>query len=234
MWCSISELDLVCSSQVLLSVACQIEQYAASNPDFPELVCEAAQFLLLKDQALKEQGVHRPVLIVWLSFCFIKLKPSSFSSCQSEKSTCKKTPAGSWMATSRVVHTHLFLPVPKSLRTCGTECSLRFCSLSSWRSWRPSHKSTPYYLSELRRSNTPHTHETWVSRSDHSYNQMQTSLDIFSFISYGRLVIWSSQCVVFFIEIQSPVVLGSKWSTLIFKNCLKYSLFLTEIWWIFF
>ncbi|XP_059384543.1 FHF complex subunit HOOK-interacting protein 1A [Carassius carassius] len=41
--------------QVLLSVACQIEQYAASNPDFPELVCEAAQFLLLKDQALEEQ-----------------------------------------------------------------------------------------------------------------------------------------------------------------------------------
>uniref|UniRef100_A0A671QK34 Protein FAM160A1-like n=1 Tax=Sinocyclocheilus anshuiensis TaxID=1608454 RepID=A0A671QK34_9TELE len=32
--------------QVLLSVGCQIEQYAASNPDFPELVREAAQYLL--------------------------------------------------------------------------------------------------------------------------------------------------------------------------------------------
>uniref|UniRef100_A0A8C1NVP5 Family with sequence similarity 160 member A1b n=1 Tax=Cyprinus carpio TaxID=7962 RepID=A0A8C1NVP5_CYPCA len=50
--------------QVLLSVGCQIEQYAASNPDFPELVREAAQYLLLKDQALKEQGVHRPVPIL--------------------------------------------------------------------------------------------------------------------------------------------------------------------------
>uniref|UniRef100_A0A673LYR4 Family with sequence similarity 160 member A1b n=1 Tax=Sinocyclocheilus rhinocerous TaxID=307959 RepID=A0A673LYR4_9TELE len=50
---------LVCLSQVLLSVGCKIEQYAASNPDFPELVREAAQYLLLKDQALKEQGVHQ-------------------------------------------------------------------------------------------------------------------------------------------------------------------------------
>uniref|UniRef100_A0A9J7YBP8 FHF complex subunit HOOK-interacting protein C-terminal domain-containing protein n=1 Tax=Cyprinus carpio carpio TaxID=630221 RepID=A0A9J7YBP8_CYPCA len=50
--------------QVLLSVGCQIEQYAASNPDFPELVREAAQYLLLKDQALKEQGVRRPVPIL--------------------------------------------------------------------------------------------------------------------------------------------------------------------------
>ncbi|KAI2644127.1 FHF complex subunit HOOK interacting protein 1A [Labeo rohita] len=41
--------------QVLLSVGRQIEQYAASYPDFPELVREAAQYLLLKDQALKEQ-----------------------------------------------------------------------------------------------------------------------------------------------------------------------------------
>ncbi|XP_051515092.1 FHF complex subunit HOOK interacting protein 1A [Myxocyprinus asiaticus] len=41
--------------QVLVSVGCQIEQYAASRPDFPELVREAAQYLLLKDQILKEQ-----------------------------------------------------------------------------------------------------------------------------------------------------------------------------------
>ncbi|XP_039535004.1 protein FAM160A1 [Pimephales promelas] len=41
--------------QVLQSVCVQIEQHAASHPDFPELVREAAQYLLLKDQALKEQ-----------------------------------------------------------------------------------------------------------------------------------------------------------------------------------
>ncbi|XP_056101063.1 FHF complex subunit HOOK-interacting protein 1A [Rhinichthys klamathensis goyatoka] len=41
--------------QVLQSVCVQIEQHAASRPDFPELVREAAQYLLLKDQALKEQ-----------------------------------------------------------------------------------------------------------------------------------------------------------------------------------
>ncbi|XP_048034259.1 FHF complex subunit HOOK interacting protein 1A [Megalobrama amblycephala] len=47
--------------QVLQSVGCQIEQHAASSPDFPELVREAAQYLLLKDQALKEQesDVHQ-------------------------------------------------------------------------------------------------------------------------------------------------------------------------------
>ncbi len=54
----------MCLSQVLLAVGCQIEQYAASNPDFPELVREGAQYLLLKDQTLKEQGVHGPVPIV--------------------------------------------------------------------------------------------------------------------------------------------------------------------------
>ncbi|KAK7129474.1 hypothetical protein R3I94_017628 [Phoxinus phoxinus] len=41
--------------QVLQSVCVQIEQHAAFRPDFPELVHEAAQYLLLKDQALKEQ-----------------------------------------------------------------------------------------------------------------------------------------------------------------------------------
>ncbi|XDV46622.1 hypothetical protein PO909_014491 [Leuciscus waleckii] len=47
--------------QVLQSVCVQIEQHAASRPDFPELVREAAQYLLLKDQALKEQ--ERDVLL---------------------------------------------------------------------------------------------------------------------------------------------------------------------------
>ncbi|XP_002666617.3 FHF complex subunit HOOK-interacting protein 1A [Danio rerio] len=41
--------------QVLLSVGSQIELYAAAHPEFPDLARESAQYLLLKDQALKEQ-----------------------------------------------------------------------------------------------------------------------------------------------------------------------------------
>uniref|UniRef100_A0A8B9GRK5 Family with sequence similarity 160 member A1b n=1 Tax=Astyanax mexicanus TaxID=7994 RepID=A0A8B9GRK5_ASTMX len=41
--------------QVLVSVGCQIEQYVASRPEFAQMVREAAQYLLLKDQALKDR-----------------------------------------------------------------------------------------------------------------------------------------------------------------------------------
>nr|XP_055044896.1 FHF complex subunit HOOK interacting protein 1A [Misgurnus anguillicaudatus]XP_055044897.1 FHF complex subunit HOOK interacting protein 1A [Misgurnus anguillicaudatus] len=46
--------------QVLVSVGSQIEQYTASRPEFSELVREAAQYLLLKDQILqeRERDVH--------------------------------------------------------------------------------------------------------------------------------------------------------------------------------
>lgn len=42
--------------QVLVSVGCQIEQYAASRPEFAQMVRDAGQYLLLKDQALKDRG----------------------------------------------------------------------------------------------------------------------------------------------------------------------------------
>ncbi|XP_066527464.1 FHF complex subunit HOOK-interacting protein 1A [Hoplias malabaricus] len=41
--------------QVLVSVGCQIDQYAASRPEFTQMVRDAAQYLLLKDQALKDR-----------------------------------------------------------------------------------------------------------------------------------------------------------------------------------
>ncbi|KAI4896559.1 hypothetical protein NFI96_022419 [Prochilodus magdalenae] len=41
--------------QVLVSVGCQIEQYVASRPEFAQMVRDAAQYLLLKDQALKDR-----------------------------------------------------------------------------------------------------------------------------------------------------------------------------------
>ena len=44
--------------QVLVSVGCQIEQYVASRPEFAQMVRDAAQYLLLKDQALKDRGKY--------------------------------------------------------------------------------------------------------------------------------------------------------------------------------
>lgn len=42
--------------QVLVSVGCQIEQHAASRPEFAQMVQDAAQYLLFRDEALKDRG----------------------------------------------------------------------------------------------------------------------------------------------------------------------------------
>ncbi|XP_026775923.3 FHF complex subunit HOOK interacting protein 1A [Pangasianodon hypophthalmus] len=41
--------------QVLVSVGCQIEQHAASRPEFAQMVRDATQYLLLRDEALKDR-----------------------------------------------------------------------------------------------------------------------------------------------------------------------------------
>ncbi|KAK3547750.1 hypothetical protein QTP86_028808 [Hemibagrus guttatus] len=41
--------------QVLGSVGCQIEHHAASRPEFPQMVRDVAQYLLLRDEALKDR-----------------------------------------------------------------------------------------------------------------------------------------------------------------------------------
>uniref|UniRef100_A0A672PJC7 FHF complex subunit HOOK interacting protein 1A n=1 Tax=Sinocyclocheilus grahami TaxID=75366 RepID=A0A672PJC7_SINGR len=61
--------------QVLLSVGCQIEQYAASNPDFPELVREAAQYLLevhMQENASWFLNGHVSVFTTFLFAEFLK------------------------------------------------------------------------------------------------------------------------------------------------------------------
>lgn len=50
--------------QVLVSVGCQIEQHAASRPEFAQMVQDAAQYLLLRDEVLKDRGEH--VFCAWL------------------------------------------------------------------------------------------------------------------------------------------------------------------------
>lgn len=42
--------------QVLVSVGCQIEQIASSRPEFAQMVRDVAQYLLLRDEALKDRG----------------------------------------------------------------------------------------------------------------------------------------------------------------------------------
>lgn len=49
--------------QVLDSVGCQIEQHAASRPEFAQMVQDAAQYLLLRDDVLKDRGEH--VFCAW-------------------------------------------------------------------------------------------------------------------------------------------------------------------------
>ncbi|XP_027000683.2 FHF complex subunit HOOK interacting protein 1A [Tachysurus fulvidraco] len=41
--------------QVLVSVGCQIEHYASSRPGFPQMVRDVAQYLLFRDEALKDR-----------------------------------------------------------------------------------------------------------------------------------------------------------------------------------
>ncbi|XP_062871562.1 FHF complex subunit HOOK-interacting protein 1A [Trichomycterus rosablanca] len=49
----------VCSLyQVLVSVGCQIEQYAATRPEFAQMVRDAAQYVLLRDEAFKDRELN--------------------------------------------------------------------------------------------------------------------------------------------------------------------------------
>uniref|UniRef100_A0A8C1NM98 Family with sequence similarity 160 member A1b n=1 Tax=Cyprinus carpio TaxID=7962 RepID=A0A8C1NM98_CYPCA len=103
--------------QVLLSVGCQIEQYAASNPDFPELVREAAQYLLLKDQALKEQEreVHLQENAGWFLNGHVSGRPCK------PLPPCPKIPP---QLRNRVFTTFLFAEFLKELAAIAQEHSI--------------------------------------------------------------------------------------------------------------
>lgn len=63
----------VCVFQVLVSVRSQIEQYTTSRPDFTEMIREAAQYLLLKDQIIQERGLSRHHRSNISKYVFVKL-----------------------------------------------------------------------------------------------------------------------------------------------------------------